>query len=60
MASNILQTAEAVITEVATIAATITIDDAELTAGALVKAGQIASVGGKPVYVYLSENPAAT
>lgn len=60
MASNVIQTAEAVISEIATVAVTIQIDEAELATGALVKAGQIGSTGGKPVYVYLSENPSAT
>jgi hypothetical protein len=42
------------------IAADFTIDSAELAAGGLVKVGQIGSVGGKGIYVYLSENAAAT
>jgi hypothetical protein len=42
------------------LAADLSIDTAELSAGALVKVGQIGSIGGKAIYVYLSENASAT
>lgn len=59
MASTLIQTATAVLTEIATIALDLQIDQVELASGALVKVGQVASLNGKPVYVYISENPAA-
>jgi len=45
---------------IGTLAADFTIDSAQLAAGSPVKVGQVASLEGKPVYVYLSENPALT
>ena len=50
--SNIIATIE-------TLATDFVIDQAELAAGGLVKVGEIASVGGKAIYMYLSENPSA-
>jgi hypothetical protein len=49
-----------VLTDIANVVVTLTVDKAELGAGALVKVGEIGSIGGNPVYMYLSENPAAT
>jgi hypothetical protein len=49
-----------ILNEIASIVVTLTVDKAELAAGALVKAGQIGSLDGKAVYIYLSENGSAT
>lgn len=49
-----------IIATITELAEDLVVDQAELTAGGLVKIGQIASVGGKPIYMYLSENPSAT
>lgn len=38
------------------LAVDVEVDEAELAASAAVKVGQVGSTGGKPVYVYLSED----
>lgn len=46
-----------IFTEAIKIVADITVDAAELEAGADVTVGQVGSVGGKPVYIKLSTTP---
>jgi hypothetical protein len=49
-----------VLNEIIQVVVTLEADQAELEAGALVKVGQVGSVKGNPVYLYLSENANAS
>jgi hypothetical protein len=49
-----------VLNTVVEVVVTLQADVAELEAGALVKVGEVGTIAGKPVYIYLSENASAT
>jgi hypothetical protein len=49
-----------ILNDVVTAAVDFQVDKAELVAGALVKVGEIGSIEGKPIYMYLSDNPSAS